>query len=301
MGVLGALIDRHPNARFTVACGPIPAPLFDAIPEVVRVIPLVKRPYHGHWRNLWRCAIGTSWDLIVDLRNSIVSRLLRRRRLLTFRGPKPGQHTIEAFSQLIGETAPTPPRLWLDSASLEQVADSLPCKTPLLVLAPGANSIGKKWPRERYAALAERIVGPEGLLVGGSVAILGSADERRDAEPILSTLPANRVIDLVGRTDPLLAAAWLARADLYVGNDSGLTHLAAAAGAPTLALFGPGIPARYRPWGTNSAYLIADDDPNREIDLCKVDDALARGEMEKLSVDRVAAAASSLLRKARAA
>jgi heptosyltransferase-3 len=124
--------------------------------------------------------------------------------------------------------------------------------------------------------------------------VLGAPDEHREADPVIASLPANRVIDLVGQTDPLLAAAWLARADLYIGNDSGLTHLAAAAGAPTLALFGPGLPARYRPWGPCASYLIANDDPNRKIDLCKIDDMLALAEMEKLSVDQVAAEAGSL-------
>jgi lipopolysaccharide export system permease protein len=118
---------------------------------------------------------------------------------------------------------------------------------------------------------------------------------------VIAALPAAQVIDLVGRTEPIQAAAWLARADLYVGNDSGLTHLAAAAGAPVLSLFGPSVPSRYRPWGPRSRYLIANDDPDRMIDLCKVDDMLALAEMEKLSVDQVVEAAEALYRMDHAA
>lgn len=298
-GALGALIDRNPAARITVACGPLAAPLFGAVPEVERVIVLVKRPYHGHWRDLWSETVRTTWDLIVDLRNTLVSRLLRRRALLVFRGPGPRRHMIEALSDLIGVRPPAPPRLWLESAALEQVAAAIPRQTPLLALAPGANSVGKRWPADRYAALAAGLVAEDGILAGGMVALLGAPDERREAGPILSTLPSGRVVDLVGRTDPLLAAAWLARADLYVGNDSGLTHLAAAAGVPTLALFGPGLPARYRPWGPHAAYLIANDDPDRAVDLCKIDDALALAEMEKLTVEQVRQAAETLYRKVR--
>jgi lipopolysaccharide export system permease protein len=131
-------------------------------------------------------------------------------------------------------------------------------------------------------------------MASGKLVVLGGANERPQADPVIAALPADRVIDLVGQTDPLLAAGWLARADLYVGNDSGLTHLAAAAGAPTLALFGPGLPARYRPWGHAATYLIANDDPNRTIDMCKIDDYLALAEMEKLSVDEVVKAAQAL-------
>ena len=296
-GLLGALIDRHPGARITVACGAAAAPIFSAVPEVARVVILIKRPRHGHWLDLWLEAVGTAWDLVLDLRNTVVSRLLRRRRLLVFRGVAPGQHMVEALSALLDLRPPAMPRLWLDSAALEQVAGAIRRQTPLLALAPGAKSIGKRWSAPRYAAAASRLIGPDGVLADGSVVLLGSHEEREEIGSILATLPEERVIDLVGRTDLLLAAAWLARADLYIGNDSGLTHLAAAAGTPTLALFGPGLPARYRPWGPWAEYLIAEDDPGRAVDLCKVDDSLALAEMEKLSVEQVSVAAEALYRR----
>jgi lipopolysaccharide export system permease protein len=259
------------------------------------MIEMVKQPYHGHWRRLWWQTVWTKWDLIVDLRNSVVSRLLRARSLKVFTGLKPRQHMVEGLAALLNaDPKDAAPRLWLNSGSLEQVAAEVLRQTPLLILAPGAHGFGKRWPSARYAELAVRLLGPDGVMAGGKLAVLGGPGEHREAAPVIAALPADRVIDLVGQTGLLLAAAWLARADLYIGNDSGLTHLAAAAGAPTLALFGPGLPARYRPWGTAATYLIAQDDPNRSIDMCKIDDHLALAEMEKLSVDQVVAAAQSL-------
>ncbi len=294
-GILGTLVDRYPEANITVACGPLAAPLFNTVPQVVRIIELVKRPRHGHWWSLWLQTVGTRWDLIVDLRNTAVSRLLRTRQLKVFKGLKPRQHMVEGLAALLHvDPKDAAPRLWLDSDSLEEVAAAVPRQVPLLALAPGAHGFGKRWPADRYAELAKRLLGPDGILAGGKLVVLGASSERREATPAIEALPPDRVIDLVGRTDPLLAAAWLARADLYVGNDSGLSHLAAAAGAPTLALFGPGLPARYRPWGPCATYLIAHDDPARTIDMCKIDDMLALAEMEKLSVDQVVAAATSL-------
>jgi heptosyltransferase-3 len=294
-GILGVLIDRYPGAQITVACGPLPAPLFNEIPQVVSLIEMVKQPYHRHWRRLWWQTVWTQWDLIVDLRNSVVSRLLRTRSLKVFTGLKPRQHMVEGLAALLNaDPKDTAPRLWLNSGSLEQVASEVPRQTPLLILAPGAHGFGKRWPSARYAELAIRLLGPDGIMAGGKLAVLGGPGEHPQADPVIAALPKDRVIDLVGQTDPLLAAAWLARADLYIGNDSGLTHLAAAAGAPTLALFGPGLPARYRPWGSAATYLIAHDDPNRTIDMCKIDDHLALAEMEKLSVDQVVSAAQSL-------
>ena len=293
-GILGTLIDRYPGGQITVVCGPLAASLFTEIPQVVRVIELVKKPRHGHWWSLWLQTAGTRWDLIVDLRNTVVSRLLRAHRLKIFKGLKPRQHMVEGLASLLNAApADAAPRLWLNSGALEQVAGSIERQVPLLALAPGAHGFGKRWPKERSAELATRLLGPNGILAGGKLVVLGAPGEHQEADPVIAVLPAERVIDLVGRTDPLLAAAWLARADLYVGNDSGLTHLAAAAGAPTLALFGPGIPARYRPWGASATYMIAHDDPNRMIDICKIDDMLALAEMEKLSVDQVVAAAEA--------
>ena len=67
--------------------------------------------------------------------------------------------------------------------------------------------------------------------------------------PLIAALPPARVIDLVGRTDLLTAAAILRRSALFIGNDTGLMHLAAASGTPTLGLFGPSPVERYAPWG----------------------------------------------------
>ena len=146
-GILGALIDRYPEARITVACGILPAPLFQSIPQVVRVIPLIKQARHGHWFDLLRQTFATGWDLIVDLRNTAVSRLLRRRALRVFLGPKPRQHMVEGLAALIGATpAQASPRLWLDPAAVEKVKHSLAATTQLLALAPGAHGVGKRWP-----------------------------------------------------------------------------------------------------------------------------------------------------------
>jgi heptosyltransferase-3 len=82
--------------------------------------------------------------------------------------------------------------------------------------------------------------------------LIGPAEQARASGPRLLDRPACRV--LVER--PLTeVAALLARCDLYVGNDSGPSHLAALTGAPTLALFGPTDPRRWRPLGPRVTVL----------------------------------------------
>ena len=61
-------------------------------------------------------------------------------------------------------------------------------------------------------------------------------------------------------------AAILERAAVFVGNDSGLGHIAAAVGTPTLTVFGPGDPSRYHPWGPYADWIVADGNDLRQLD-----------------------------------
>jgi ADP-heptose:LPS heptosyltransferase len=122
-------------------------------------------------------------------------------------------------------------------------------------LGPTANWEGKVWPGERFVALFRALA--EGKMAGARVAVFAGPGEmeRRLAVPVLAALPA--AVDLVGNLSLPEAAACLARCALFVGNDSGLMHLAAAAGAPTLGLFGPSQVSEYAPSGRWTAVAAA--------------------------------------------
>ncbi len=249
-GILGALLDRHPGAEVTVACGPVAAGLFAAVPGLQRLIVLDKRRRGGHWLALWRSVAGTRWGMVVDLRNSAVSFLVRARCRMMRSGRRDDcVHVVEEYGALIGIDPPPPPRLWFDAAMRAEAARLLPDGPPILAVAPTANWRGKEWRQERFADLIVRLTGPGAPFSGHRVAVFGTADERVRAAPLLEGLPAETIADLMGRTDPAIAAACLARSAFFIGLDSGLMHMAAAGGLPTVALFGPGWPARYRPWG----------------------------------------------------
>jgi ADP-heptose:LPS heptosyltransferase len=72
---------------------------------------------------------------------------------------------------------------------------------------------------------------------------------------LLAALPG--AIDLIGKLELPQAAACLARCQLFVGNDSGLMHLSAASGTPTLGLFGPTPAAEYAPAGRCAAAVLS--------------------------------------------
>src|SRR5471030_2087303 len=69
-GLLAHLIERHPDARLTIAAGPVAAPLFEAVPGLERLIVMEKRRLAAHWLGLYRAVARRRWDIVVDLRGS---------------------------------------------------------------------------------------------------------------------------------------------------------------------------------------------------------------------------------------
>jgi heptosyltransferase-3 len=87
------------------------------------------------------------------------------------------------------------------------------------------------------------------------IMILAAPHEYPRIQPFIEQVPAHRRI-LLQKTDHLLdVAAALTKADLFIGNDSGLMHMAAAVGIPTLGLFGPSPYQTYAPYGPKAAFV----------------------------------------------
>lgn len=112
---------------------------------------------------------------------------------------------------------------------------------PYVVLHPGASKPARAWKEEGFAAAAQ------GLRARGAAVILtGSPQEGGLCRRIAAAVPGT--VDLSGRTPVPVLAALLEGAALFLGNDSGPMHLAAAVDTPIVAVFGPGSPSKTRPW-----------------------------------------------------
>jgi len=254
-GLLAHLLERHPGARVTVVSGPEPAELFAAVPGLERVIRLVKGPGSLHWLRLWLSCVGRRWDLVVDLRGSAVAWLLPAAARRVKRGGLGQGHMIRQLARVLDLDVPPESRVWVTREQEAAAALLVPPGTPVLGVAPVANWRGKEWRAASFVELIRRVVGEGGILPGGRVAVLGAADERARAGPVLESVPRERLIDLVGRVDLPTAYLCLGRCAFFVGNDSAPMHLAAAAGTPTLGLFGPSRHELYAPWGRATAVV----------------------------------------------
>lgn len=280
-GLLGHLLREHPGARFTIVCGTVAEGVFTHLPGLERIIPVTKRRWSLHWLELWRRVAFRRWDLVVDLRGSAIAWLLWTRRRPVMQGGRRPGHRLLHIAQTLGVTPAPRPVAWFGAAEEARAAMLLP-GGPWLILGPTANWRVKMWPAERFIALAQRLTAPDGLLPGARLAILGGPGEaeRQMAAPVLAALP--EAVDLVGQLSLPEVAAVLARAGLFIGNDSGLMHLSAATGAPTLGLFGPTPASEYAPIGPRAQAVLAKGPP-------------ANTPMQRLAVDAVVEAAARVL------
>lgn len=249
-GLIGALVDEVEGARFTIVASALTAPLFEHVPGLDQVMVMEKKPLSAHWYGLWREVRDRHWGLIVDTRGSPISSFLRRsRRAVHKPGGEPVHKVVEAASLLQLESSPPPPRLYLSDVERARAERLTAGDGPILAMAPSANWIGKMWPAEHFAQVARTLLGAGGEMAGGRLMVLGGPGDRGVAAPLLTVVPKDRRIDMIDREPLLVTFAALARARLFVGNDSGLMHLAAASGAPTIGLFGPSDERLYAPWG----------------------------------------------------
>lgn len=107
----------------------------------------------------------------------------------------------------------------------------------------------RRWPVPRFVDLAERLRA-EGI--AGTIVLTGTRDEAELVEEFTSAY-TGRAVDATGLGSIERAAEVLRRCRLVVSNDTGVMHLAAAMGAPTVGLFGPNTPRRYGPIGPRAA------------------------------------------------
>jgi ADP-heptose:LPS heptosyltransferase len=295
-GLIKRLSDEIPHARFTVVAGPEAAPLFADLPNLDALIVFTKSKDGGHWLDLWRKVRKRRWGLVVDMRGSAITRFLSTRRRAVFHRPhgEPGHKVLEAARVLRIEDDPAPPWLHAGPEAEARAKTLTRGDEPILALAPAANWIGKTWPIERFTRAAMRLLGSGGAMEGARLMVLGGPGDRDLAGALRDVTARSKFINLAGEADLITAFACLKRARLFIGNDSGAMHLAAAAGAPTLGLFGPSDERQYAPWGPHARAVRG----ARSLDdIRRVDPGLDQAlcHMMDLSVDRVVAAAEALL------
>jgi heptosyltransferase-2 len=189
------------------------------------------------------------------------------------------------------------PRLAVDAANLARLRTELglSAAVPLLALMPGAEyGPAKRWPTSSYGAVAAHFAAR-----GVDVIVLGSGKERVLGDEIAAAAADTRVRNLCGQTSLADVIDLLATADAAVSNDSGLLHVAAAAGTRVVAIYGSSTPA-FTPPLTATATIVYD---KIECSPC-FERSCPLGHLrclKEIAPARVAAEAEKLIRERRAA
>ncbi len=246
--ILHYLEKKYPFLDVTVACGSLPADLFRDIPFCTNVIVIDKKPFSGHWVDLWKTTFSQKWDRVIDLRGSLLGYFLHTRKrnrwqksLLT------SGHQVDRLQKLMNTTDSLSPKIWLQGESLKKAKNIINNCT--LALAPTANWVGKQWPAQSFITLMRRFLE---TYPDSDVLLVAAPHEGKSVQAIQHDLNLPRVKPLLS-SDLSYVACCLSQCDAFLGNDSGLMHMAAALGIPTVGLFGPSDDTRYGPYSANNS------------------------------------------------
>jgi len=179
--------------------------------------------------------------------------------------PRPGSHACRQFLESLPFADPAievvQPAVYLKRQDLDRgerlLEEAGVGATPRVVVHPGSGSPQKNWPAECFAQTAEMLA-----KAGVEIVFLeGEADHDQCCRAVSSF---GKDAHLIAGASVREVAYALARCQLLIGNDSGISHLAAAVGLPVIALFGPSDPDVWRPLGADVDVMrFSEADPER--------------------------------------
>jgi heptosyltransferase-2 len=259
--VLEPLRARFPGARIEWVTDALYAPLLEGLPEIAQI--------HRLGRDGADAALPLAarlrgrFDVVIDLQNKLRSAVVARaaaplrtafrrrtalRALMSVFGSDPPlvrAHATQLYAEALaplGVTAPGKVKVSLSPQARALASDALEgVEGPVVAIAPGARWATKRWPAERFAALADALHAD-----GARIVLCGGPGDRVAFEAFRAAARVRVAADLSFLPLDALAAA-IARVDLLVACDSGPVHLATAVGTPVLALFGPTSTRRWGP------------------------------------------------------
>jgi len=259
--VLEPLRERYPNTRIEWVTDPLYAPLLEGLPELARVHRLAREEPDSALNLAAR--LRGRFDAVVDLQNKVRSAVVARvaaplrtafrrrtamRALLALFGNDPPlvrAHATQLYAEALaplGVTRAGPVKVSLPPQAVALAADALrSVEPPAVALAPGARWATKRWPAERFAAVADQLSAQ-----GVGIVLCGGPGDRDAFAAFRAVVRAPVAADLSFLPLDALAAS-LARVQLLIACDSGPVHLASAVGTPALALFGPTSVTRWGP------------------------------------------------------
>ena len=192
----------------------------------------------------WLIAKACGAKRIVGLKNQNIGFLTDSIDDAGFGAMHQAQYWLELVGLLGASRAPRPAQV---SRELLEGETTPASEKPRVVLHTGSGgySRARRWPAERFAAVAQRLRDSH----AAEIVLVGS----REDEPGITDHQAK---NLVGRTTLPQLAEVISGADLFIGADSGVMHIAAATGTPMISIFGPSNADAWRPWAIGAQSTV---------------------------------------------
>jgi heptosyltransferase II len=259
--ILEPLRARFPRARIEWVTDAPYAPLLEGLPELAAVHRLAREGPNSVLSVAAR--LRGRFDFAIDLQNKLRSAVIARsaaplraafrrrtalRAVLSLFGSDPPlvrAHQTRLYAEALaplGAFEPGPIKIALSEQARALAEDALQgVPSPAVAIAPGARWATKRWPADRFAAVADALAAE-----GCAIVLCGGPSDRDAFAAFRAATRARIAADLSFLPVDALAAA-LARVQLLVACDSGPVHLASAVGTPALAIFGPTSTERWGP------------------------------------------------------
>ena len=284
-GLLSELCIYY-KTKATVVCGIVSAPVFNECPIVNKVIKIKKKKYSLHWLDVWKEIRLTHWDIICDLRNTPIIWFVTAKKRIVLNSNSDKEHRIDRLAKINPSGKKPIPKIWISKESLSEARKYLNNRNgPFLVVGPTANWPAKVWSSINFAALIRKIIEYKELK-SGKIILVGGPGEEKIGEELVNKIKDLDPINLIGK--PILpTAAIFSLSRIFIGNDSGLMHLCAATGIPTLGLFGPTDDKLYSPTGKNAMYVRTPESPKELMSVPGFDHKTSLSLMDTLTVEMV--------------
>jgi len=253
---------KYPNSSFDLVCDKRSSEIFYFIPYVNRIF--IKDKDRGFTGNilLIKELRKKKYDIAVDLRTDIYLFFIRSKEKF-YKIKNDNIHSVEKHFLSIEKDLDKIPKLkfYIPEKVRKKINKYFihPNKQTISI-ALGANSIFKIWPTESFITLAS--------LISNSIhqVILVGDKKDFDKAEVFKKNSKIKSINLCGKLKLIETAAIIEKTNFFIGNDSGLGHIASAVGTRSFTVFGKGDPQRYRPWGGRSFWY-----QNKEKDITFID------------------------------
>ena len=245
------LKKKYPDAKFDLICDPRSLDIFKTLPSVNKIFLRDKKVSFFEKLKLIKNLRQVNYDLAIDLKTDFLLTFLKSKKKYS-KTYDNSLHSVEKhFKSVSNDFGLIPsPRIYIPTKIQKKINDLISFnKGKVITIALGANSEHKIWPTENYIKLIKLFKNKFTNII-----LVGNKKDNVKAELFMKKYKGN-IINFCGKFSIIETAAIIKKSNLFLGNDSGLGHIASAVDVKSFTIFGEGDPNRYKPWGKKSYYF----------------------------------------------